>query len=195
MGAEQVLLVNARSINGKTAAIQDLTLDERADLACITETWLDELGGSQQSYPLVCRLEILENLCEGTIITIKGRIPTNAKRFSINLVCQDEENIAFHFNPRFDNIMVMVFNTMKNGCWGAEERGFGMPFLPGDTIEVEITACRDFYKVYINNKTYTEYKHRMPLKEVQAVVILGDFHLTAINSLSLPSYSPPESKT
>uniref|UniRef100_A0A803SVY0 Carboxylic ester hydrolase n=1 Tax=Anolis carolinensis TaxID=28377 RepID=A0A803SVY0_ANOCA len=39
------LLINARSVNGKTAAIQDLILDWGTDLACITETWLDELGG------------------------------------------------------------------------------------------------------------------------------------------------------
>uniref|UniRef100_A0A803SN06 Reverse transcriptase domain-containing protein n=1 Tax=Anolis carolinensis TaxID=28377 RepID=A0A803SN06_ANOCA len=41
----KVVLLNARSVNGKTAIIQDLILDERADLACITETWLDEAGG------------------------------------------------------------------------------------------------------------------------------------------------------
>ncbi|XP_061490084.1 uncharacterized protein LOC133388035 [Rhineura floridana] len=48
-----MLLVNARSVNGKTA-IQDLILDEHADLACIMETWLDEAGGvnlSQLSPP------------------------------------------------------------------------------------------------------------------------------------------------
>uniref|UniRef100_A0A803TC32 Reverse transcriptase domain-containing protein n=1 Tax=Anolis carolinensis TaxID=28377 RepID=A0A803TC32_ANOCA len=41
----KVVLFNARSVNGKTSFIQDLILDEHVDLACITETWLDEMGG------------------------------------------------------------------------------------------------------------------------------------------------------
>lgn len=37
-----MLLVNARSVNGKRTAIQDLVLEEHAELACIAETWFDE---------------------------------------------------------------------------------------------------------------------------------------------------------
>ncbi|XP_061464713.1 uncharacterized protein LOC133376492 [Rhineura floridana] len=41
----QLLLFNARSINNKTSLIHDLIVDEAADLACITETWVSDLGG------------------------------------------------------------------------------------------------------------------------------------------------------
>ncbi|XP_053151089.1 uncharacterized protein LOC128344612 [Hemicordylus capensis] len=41
----RVLLLNARSVNAKTSLIHDLIVDERADLVCVTETWLDVLGG------------------------------------------------------------------------------------------------------------------------------------------------------
>ena len=40
-----MLLLNARPLKGKTSGIQDLILEEQADLACTTETWLDEAGG------------------------------------------------------------------------------------------------------------------------------------------------------
>ena len=40
-----VLLMNARSVQNKTALIHDVILDEGADLACITETWVGEEGG------------------------------------------------------------------------------------------------------------------------------------------------------
>lgn len=40
----KILLLNARSVKGKTT-IQDLILNEHAVLAYITETWLDESGG------------------------------------------------------------------------------------------------------------------------------------------------------
>ncbi|XP_053154385.1 uncharacterized protein LOC128345841 [Hemicordylus capensis] len=41
----RVLLLNARSVNAKTSLIHDLIVDEHADLVCVTETWLDALGG------------------------------------------------------------------------------------------------------------------------------------------------------
>ena len=37
--------MNARSVQNKTALIHDVILDEGADLACITETWVGEEGG------------------------------------------------------------------------------------------------------------------------------------------------------
>ena len=40
-----VLLMNARSVQNKTALTDDVILDEGADLACITETWVGEEGG------------------------------------------------------------------------------------------------------------------------------------------------------
>lgn len=41
--AFKILLLSARSVNGKTTAIYDLILYGETDLACITVTWLDEL--------------------------------------------------------------------------------------------------------------------------------------------------------
>ena len=41
----RMLLLNARSVHNKTSLIHDLIVDEAADLACITETWVGEQGG------------------------------------------------------------------------------------------------------------------------------------------------------
>lgn len=41
----KLLLLNARLVNSKTFIISDLILDEEADLVCIMETWLEEVGG------------------------------------------------------------------------------------------------------------------------------------------------------
>lgn len=38
-------LVNARSVCNKATLIHDLILEEKADLACITETWMGQEGG------------------------------------------------------------------------------------------------------------------------------------------------------
>ena len=41
----KILMLNTRLVNVETA-IQDLILDDQANLAYITETWLDKAGGS-----------------------------------------------------------------------------------------------------------------------------------------------------
>ena len=40
-----LVLLNARSVSNKTQVIHDLILEEDADLACITETWINGEGG------------------------------------------------------------------------------------------------------------------------------------------------------
>lgn len=48
----------------------------------------------------------------------------------------NENNIAFHFNPRFELGGYVVCNTKQNGQWGAEERKMSMPFQKGVPFEL-----------------------------------------------------------
>ncbi|XP_061476577.1 uncharacterized protein LOC133381454 [Rhineura floridana] len=41
----RMLLLNARSVHNQISLIHDLIVDEAADLACITQTWVGEQGG------------------------------------------------------------------------------------------------------------------------------------------------------
>ena len=43
-----LVLLNARSVFNKAQVIHDLILEEDADLACITEIWIDGEGGPPQ---------------------------------------------------------------------------------------------------------------------------------------------------
>lgn len=45
------LLPAARLVNNKTVLIHELVVDEQTDLACITETWLDDMGGVKKMSP------------------------------------------------------------------------------------------------------------------------------------------------
>lgn len=72
---------------------------------------------------------------------------TSPSRFSINLMCSNGD-IAFHFNPRFDEESpVIICNTWTNKTWGAEDRTLQVPFRPGEPFEMTITVQHAYYEV------------------------------------------------
>nr|XP_049704222.1 32 kDa beta-galactoside-binding lectin isoform X3 [Helicoverpa armigera] len=97
-----------------------------------------------------CLIKMPDGVCEGNTIIIKGSIPSNAIRFSINLQCgpsismTDREDIAFHLNPRFNNNTVAL-NHLVDNEWGLEESFGGMPFSEG-TFELEIVCDESAFK-------------------------------------------------
>ena len=44
------MLLNARSVSNKSQIIQDFMLEEDADLACITKTWMDRERGVPMTF-------------------------------------------------------------------------------------------------------------------------------------------------
>lgn len=56
-------------------------------------------------------------------------------------------DIAFHFNPRFDEGGYVVCNTKQNGQWGPEERKMQMPFQKGMPFELSFLVQRSDFKV------------------------------------------------
>ena len=92
------------------------------------------------------------------VVYIHGRAPDSG-RFSINFVTGDD--IAFHFNPRFNQNEV-VRNTYSNGAWGPEERHGGFPFQEGEEFEVVIVCKEDQYEVSVGGQYFISYNHRIP---------------------------------
>lgn len=136
---------------------------------------------------------IFGGLRQGTMILIQGHPQTTVKRFDINLLCQNGD-VAFHFNPRFDEGRVVVCNTMQQGQWGPEERALGMAFQAGVYFEVIINVQAQCYQVSINGSHFLEYRHRIPFYTVQTLEIKGDVSLNCINFPGTnvpPPYAPP----
>ncbi|XP_029140743.1 galectin-4-like [Protobothrops mucrosquamatus] len=136
---------------------------------------------------------IFGGLSEGKMIVIQGCVSFSAKRFSVNLVCANGD-IAFHFNPRFDEGNVIVCNTQEKGCWGSEERTSKMLFQPGVSFEVIINIRSCGYQVSVNGSQFIDYRHRLPMHLVQTLQIKGDISLSWINftgGLVPPPYAPP----
>ncbi|XP_064408622.1 galectin-9-like [Latimeria chalumnae] len=123
---------------------------------------------------------IFSGLHDGKMMLIQGQILPNAKRFAINLLCGDG-NIAFHFNPRFDeSTPTVVCNTKQSLCWGQEERKH-MPFQRGVYFELIINVKSHCFQVSVNGQHFLEYRHRLPLCSVDRLGIEGDVHINSIS--------------
>lgn len=65
----------------------------------------------------------------------------------MNLRCVNND-IAFHFNPRFDESRpVVVCNTEQGRHWGPEERTYVMPFQHGTYFEMITKVQGHCYQV------------------------------------------------
>uniref|UniRef100_A0A672N0P9 Galectin n=1 Tax=Sinocyclocheilus grahami TaxID=75366 RepID=A0A672N0P9_SINGR len=109
--------------------------------------------------------QISGGLKEGMALYLQGVFPTNADQFELNFKTgpSDNDDIAFHFNPRMDQKVVM--NSFRNGGWEAEESVSDNPFIKGQPFEMFI--------VYVNGKELCTFKHRIPLEKVAMLNIKG----------------------
>ncbi|XP_023575673.1 galectin-9-like [Octodon degus] len=135
----------------------------------------------KMSHQLPHHVSIPGGLYPFRVITVSGIVLQNAKRFYINFCT--ESDIAFHFNPRFDENTV-VRNTEIQGVWGTEERSlpFNMPFRQGHSFTVSITCQAECYSVRVDDQHLLDYAHR--LKGLQAIGHLevgGDLELSKVS--------------
>ncbi|CAH1791185.1 unnamed protein product [Owenia fusiformis] len=138
-------------------------------------------------------------LNHGNIVVVQGWIPKNAKRFEINLIC-DDDNWAFHLNPRFaagffesDRI---VRNTKIGNGWGPEEDSGAFPLKKDSAFDIVILVQDDCFRVAINGQHYCEYNHRVMKDNIREVMIDGDVALITatqprdtVQALSEPAFN------
>ncbi|UJR20693.1 hypothetical protein I4U23_023814 [Adineta vaga] len=123
----------------------------------------------------------------GSRIFVRGSIPSSAKRFELNLLQghNDNDDIAFHFNPRFDTRQI-VKNHRLHGQWGHEENQpfpTYMPLTPGTQIDLQISCNHDRYTIYMNNQLIAEYFHKTPPGSVMALQYKGDITVTSVGQM------------
>ncbi|NP_001187343.1 galectin-9 [Ictalurus punctatus] len=131
------------------------------------------------SYSVPYKAIINGGLYPGKDISIQGVVYPRASRFSINL--RHRNGIAFHYNPRFDeNLVVRNTQTVEN--WGSEERSGGMPFQKGQNFQIIISCNPHHYNVFVNGNQVHTYDHRFTrLNEIDVLELSGDLNLTAVN--------------
>ncbi|XP_074872437.1 galectin-9-like isoform X2 [Carettochelys insculpta] len=135
---------------------------------------------------------IFGGLSDGKMVLIQGRVEPSIQRFAVNLRCGNRD-IAFHFNPRFnESRQVVVCNTEQNGRWGQEERTYHMPFQLGSYFELIINVKNHCYQVSVNGQHFLEYNHRVPLHTVHTLEINGN---VSVNCISFTNLSAPQAHT
>nr|KAF6395319.1 galectin 8 [Rousettus aegyptiacus] len=94
---------------------------------------------------------IPEQLEPGTLIVIRGHVPSDSDRFQVDLQngssVKPRADVVFHFNPRFKRSNCIVCNTLKNERWGREEITYDMPFKKEKSFEIVILVLEDKFQV------------------------------------------------
>ena len=91
---------------------------------------------------------------------IRGAVPANANRFSVNLQCgvkilpheslTARRDIALHVNPRFDTgteSVEVVRNSFFNNMWDIEEKSGVFDLVPGSRFTISIHCQKQHYLV------------------------------------------------
>uniref|UniRef100_A0A2I2Y2V4 Galectin n=1 Tax=Gorilla gorilla gorilla TaxID=9595 RepID=A0A2I2Y2V4_GORGO len=94
---------------------------------------------------------IPDQLDPGSLIVIRGHVPSDADRFQVDLQngssVKPRADVAFHFNPRFKRAGCIVCNTLINEKWGREEIAYDTPFKREKSFEIVIMVLKDKFQV------------------------------------------------
>ncbi|XP_033625559.1 uncharacterized protein LOC117288794 [Asterias rubens] len=135
------------------------------------------------------------SLQNGAMIKVKLTVKQNPKRFDINLQSSMREdprpNIAFHFNPRFNDSTIRR-NSLRDGRWdhGEEIAAPFFPFVAGGTFEITILCMKKCYKVLVDGNQVAEYNHRQGLHTVNALAVQGDVSIQEISMMQCSRRMP-----
>lgn len=127
---------------------------------------------------------ISEQLEPGSLIVIRGHVPSNAERFQVDLQCgssvKPRADVAFHFNPRFKRANCIVCNTLTNERWGWEEITYDMPFQKEKSFEIVIMVLKDKFQVAVNGKHTLLYTHRIKLEKIDTLGIYDHVNIHSV---------------
>ncbi|XP_066881774.1 galectin-8 isoform X4 [Kogia breviceps] len=138
---------------------------------------------------------ISEKLEPGTLIVLRGHVPSDSDRFQVDLQCgssvKPRADVAFHFNPRFRRANCIVCNTLKNEKWGREEISYDVPFKEGKPFEIVVMVLKDKFQVAVNGKHTLIYAHRISLEKIDTLGIYGKVVIHSVQKSGVSQFTLP----
>ena len=128
------------------------------------------------AHVLIMCIQMLEGYGPYRVLYIQGRAPKSG-RFSIDVL--NRGGIALHFNPRFDE-KVVVRNSHIDGEWGVEERDGSFPFQQGEEFAVAIICTQDTFEITVDGKYFISYRQRIPYASDTSVEVHGFAEIKSI---------------
>ncbi|XP_035029410.1 lectin, galactoside-binding, soluble, 2b [Hippoglossus stenolepis] len=119
---------------------------------------------------------------EGHEFKIRFKPKDDCVSFSIN-IGHDSENIALHFNPRFDygsDQNVIVFNAMSGGSWGEEQRDGNFPFARGEESKIYLNFNHEQFYIKLPDGSMTNFPNRLGDVKYKYFEISGDARIVGI---------------
>ncbi|KAH7727504.1 beta-galactoside-binding lectin [Aphelenchoides avenae] len=101
-------------------------------------------------------------------------------RFNIDLRCDTNQDIVFHFNPRFGAGKV-VMNSRNNGRWGDEVCPKEFPFNLDQKVIIDFTGEPSAISVSVDEKLFTSYRVRSILRLVDSIMIEGEVEIHEVH--------------
>ncbi|KAJ3610137.1 hypothetical protein NHX12_022231 [Muraenolepis orangiensis] len=116
----------------------------------------------------------------GDQLRVKGFVPNGANRFSINLGA-GEQDLALHFNPRFQGgSTLLVCNSLVGGCWAQEQRQNCQGLWHGQHVEFLFKLMGDTFRVELPGGQEVLFPNRRGTKVITYVAVEGDLKLSAL---------------
>ncbi|KAL7852481.1 hypothetical protein SRHO_G00182660 [Serrasalmus rhombeus] len=130
---------------------------------------------------------ITGGLRAGLILFFQGVVPSDAKRFEINLKTgpMDGDDVAFHFNPRFCETRSVVRDSFRNGQWENPVETPEGPFSEGGAFDIHMAINPEGYKVIVNGHRFCVFSHRIPLEKVSVLNISGDVFMNTFGIIEV----------
>ncbi|KAI7803379.1 lectin, galactoside-binding, soluble, 2a [Triplophysa rosa] len=118
----------------------------------------------------------------GQTLMATGVPNAESTNFSINIGHSPEE-IALHFNPRFDahgDHRTIVCNSYLNGNWCEENRSGSFPFNLNEQFQIKITFTNEEFHVILSDGSEIHFPNRPGAEKYKYMHFDGDVRIHGI---------------
>uniref|UniRef100_F6W6J0 Galectin n=1 Tax=Equus caballus TaxID=9796 RepID=F6W6J0_HORSE len=94
---------------------------------------------------------------------------------------RSDDDIAFHFNPYFEESRYVVCNMKQKGRWGSEVRKMPLPLQWDSPFEFSFLVQSSCFQVVVNGSLSVQYTHHLPFHGMDTLSVTGPAQLFSIS--------------